>query len=91
MNSITERAEYDSVDETEYKGITQKYVPTIEKKGANFKYYIQECSLVQDIKLTLQNKYPVGKLDDIVIHFVHYRNFEEANFQPDVIHVHMLP
>lgn len=26
-------AEYDSVDETEYKGITQKYVPTIEKKG----------------------------------------------------------
>lgn len=25
--------EYDSVDETEYKGITQKYVPTIEKKG----------------------------------------------------------
>mgnify|MGYP000792741963 CR=1 FL=1 len=27
-------AEYDSVDETEYKGITQKYVPTIEKKGA---------------------------------------------------------
>ena len=25
-------AEYDSVDETEYKGITQKYVPTIEKK-----------------------------------------------------------
>ena len=45
---------------------------------SNFKYYIQECSLVQDIKLTLQNKYPVGKLDDIVIHFVHYRNFEEA-------------
>ena len=26
-------AEYDSVDETKYKGITQKYVPTIEKKG----------------------------------------------------------
>ena len=26
-------AEYDSVDATEYKGITQKYVPTIEKKG----------------------------------------------------------
>ena len=26
-------AEYDSVDETEYKGIMQKYVPTIEKKG----------------------------------------------------------
>lgn len=26
---------------------------------SNFKYYIQECSLVQDIKLTLQNKYPV--------------------------------
>lgn len=26
-------AEYDGVDETEYKGITQKYVPTIEKKG----------------------------------------------------------
>lgn len=26
-------AEYDSVDKTEYEGITQKYVPTIEKKG----------------------------------------------------------
>ena len=26
-------AEYDGVDKTEYKGITQKYVPTIEKKG----------------------------------------------------------
>ena len=26
-------AEYDSVDEIEYGGITQKYVPTIEKKG----------------------------------------------------------
>lgn len=25
-------AEYDSVDEIEYGGITQKYVPTIEKK-----------------------------------------------------------
>ena len=26
-------AEYDGVDKTEYKGITPKYVPTIEKKG----------------------------------------------------------
>ena len=26
-------AEFDDVDKTEYKGITQKYVPTIEKKG----------------------------------------------------------
>ena len=26
-------AEYDDVDKTDYKGITQKYVPTIEKKG----------------------------------------------------------
>lgn len=26
-------AEYDIVDKTEYEGITQKYVPTIEKKG----------------------------------------------------------
>lgn len=26
-------AEYDGADKTEYKGITQKYVPTIEKKG----------------------------------------------------------
>ena len=26
-------AEYDNVDKTDYKGITQKYVPTIEKKG----------------------------------------------------------
>ena len=38
---------------------------------SNFKYYIQECSLVQDIKLTLQNKYTVGKLEDIEIHIVH--------------------
>ena len=27
-------AEYDGVDKTEYKGITQKYVPTIERRGA---------------------------------------------------------
>ena len=27
-------AEYDGVDTTEYKGITQKYVPTIERRGA---------------------------------------------------------
>ncbi len=26
-------AEYDDIDKTNYKGITQKYVPTIEKKG----------------------------------------------------------
>ena len=26
-------AEYDDIDKTDYKGITQKYVPTIEKKG----------------------------------------------------------
>ena len=26
-------AEYDDVDKTEYKGITQKYGPSIEKKG----------------------------------------------------------
>ena len=26
-------AEYDGVDKTEYKGITQKYVPTIERRG----------------------------------------------------------
>lgn len=26
-------AEYDDVDKTDYKGITQKYVPTIETKG----------------------------------------------------------
>jgi len=26
-------AEYDDVDKTEYKGITQKYVPTIERRG----------------------------------------------------------
>ena len=27
-------AEYDDIDKTEYKGIIQKYVPTIERKGA---------------------------------------------------------
>ena len=27
-------AEYDGVDKTEYKGITQRYVPTIERRGA---------------------------------------------------------
>ena len=27
-------AEYDSTDSTNYEGIRQKYVPTIEKKGA---------------------------------------------------------
>ena len=27
-------AEYDGVDKTEYKGIPQKYVPTIERRGA---------------------------------------------------------
>ena len=27
-------AEYDGADKTEYKGITQKYVPTIERRGA---------------------------------------------------------
>lgn len=27
-------AEYDDVDNTNYEGIRQKYVPTIEKKGA---------------------------------------------------------
>ena len=27
-------AEYDGVDKTEYKGIAQKYVPTIERRGA---------------------------------------------------------
>ena len=27
-------AEYDNIDNTNYEGIRQKYVPTIEKKGA---------------------------------------------------------
>ena len=41
-------AEYDSVDETEYKGITQKYVPTIEKKGAR--------DIIGSTKKTYDNK-----------------------------------
>ena len=40
-------AEYDGVDETEYKGITQKYVPTIEKKGlaaVSSSFFVALCS-----------------------------------------------
>ena len=41
-------AEYDGADKTEYKGITQKYVPTIEKKGAR--------DIIGSTKKTYDNK-----------------------------------
>lgn len=45
---------------------------------ANLEHYIKECTLVPNIEMTIKKKYPVCSLDDILIYFVHYRNFDEA-------------
>lgn len=51
-------------------------VPDFVKFCKNIEVYIKK-----PLKEVKQNKYsyPVGALDDLTIHFVHYSNFEEAN------------
>lgn len=50
----------------------EDFIKFVEKMD----YYI---NLTLD-EIELDNvKYPVGKLDDIIIHFVHYKSFKEAN------------
>ena len=41
----------------------------------NMKYYMS-IDKIEEVKT--DKKYPVGKLDDIIINFVHYSNFEDA-------------
>lgn len=44
----------------------------------NLDYYLYNCELVQDMKLSNQYMYPVGILGEIRIFFQHYKSFEEA-------------
>lgn len=47
----------------------------------DLRHYIEECTLVQDTDKSLEKKYPVGRLEDILIHFVHYHSFDEAKYK----------
>lgn len=41
----------------------------------NMRYYFS----IDPVKIEYDKPYPVGKIDDIVIHFMHYNSFEEAS------------
>lgn len=48
------------------------------KFAKDMQYYLFECQLMQDMKKTNERGYPVGRLDDITIYFVHYSSFQSA-------------
>lgn len=44
----------------------------------NLKFYIKESDMIEDQIESLKRGYPVGKLNDIKLFFVHYKNFDSA-------------
>ena len=42
------------------------------------KYYLFECEMQSDANRSLECGYPVGRLDDIHVYFMHYDSFEQA-------------
>jgi len=44
----------------------------------NLEYYIKECELTEDKGRSISRGYPVGRLNDLILYFVHYDDFESA-------------